>query len=113
MTTEQRSIFSEAVLALKHALNSSAWLVSDETNAPMRMASLIEIGTFRTSRYLKHKPRVQISHAVANGGPKKVAAAVPAVISWGMGVISARKPVPSGLGGCQSSTTAVEIAEAG
>jgi hypothetical protein len=53
---EQSSIFSEAVLALKHALNSSAWLVGDETNAPMRMASLIETGTFRTSRYLKHKP---------------------------------------------------------
>jgi hypothetical protein len=53
---EQSSIFSEAVLALKHALNSSAWLVGDETNAPMRMASLIETRTFRTSRYLKHKP---------------------------------------------------------
>ena len=48
MTTEQSSIFSEAVLALKHALNSSAWLVGDETNVPMRMASLIETGTFRT-----------------------------------------------------------------
>src|ERR1700730_1955825 len=48
MTSEQSSIFSEVVRALKHPLNSSAWLVGDETNDPTRMANMIETGIFGT-----------------------------------------------------------------
>jgi hypothetical protein len=48
MTTVQRSIFSEAVFALKHALSASAWLVEADTNGPIKIASPIERGTFCT-----------------------------------------------------------------